>query len=79
MAVKQKLCWPPHHITYLLHSYRHTDPTCGLDCMYFVTEFEEGADLDVHFGELHQAWQSPDDALKIVHAAKQCFKQMLQR
>ena len=32
----------------------------------------------MHFGELHKAWQSPEHALRIVHAAKQCFKQMLQ-
>ncbi|KAL3146806.1 Chk1 protein kinase [Trebouxia sp. C0009 RCD-2024] len=80
MAVQQALQLTPlpHHITHYLDSFRHTDPTYGLDCMYFVTKFEEGADLDVHFRELHQAWQSPGDAMNIVHAAKQCFKQMLQ-
>ena len=44
--------------------------------------YEEGTDLDVHFQELHADWESsgctPSNALQLVHAIKQCFKQMLQ-
>ena len=44
--------------------------------------YEEGEDLDVHILFLHAAWESSGykagDALKLVCAVKQCFKQMLQ-
>ena len=51
--------------------------TCAITHRY-----EEGTDLDVHFQGLHEDWKSsgfkPSNALQLVCAIKQCFKQMLQ-
>ncbi|KAL3134931.1 hypothetical protein ABBQ32_007893 [Trebouxia sp. C0010 RCD-2024] len=58
LAVQQALqdIPPPHHITHYLDCCRHTDPMSGPEHMYYITKYAEGADLNVHFQQLHQAW-----------------------
>lgn len=40
-AVKDtlQLTPPPHHITYCLDSFRHTDPLSGSTSTYFITQY----------------------------------------
>ena len=44
--------------------------------------YEEGADLDDHFDKLHEDWElsgfKASNALQLLRAVKECFKQMLQ-
>ena len=53
-------------------------PYTGEHVFLVTHRFEEATDLDVYFAAMHEAWQSSGNRLKLVHAVKQCFKQILQ-